>query len=400
VLINLLGNAVKFTHAGQVRLDVSCCSGSDECQFTITDTGIGIRPDDLEKLFEPFVQAEQSSNRNYGGTGLGLTISRQLVALMGGCLEARSEPGVGSRFSFSIALPPADAPAVAQRQPRTNDLIGRRLLIADPSAQVCQVLAEHARYWGMIVTTADATDSTRHIARSPSATVFDVITIDSRLCEDPEMSAALRRLTSAPGTPFTVLLSADPAEADRIARSTGITEVLPKPVGPSTYYNCLTELFQPHSSRPEARGRHVVTGGDAPVRGRVLVAEDNEINQLVAEDLLAAMGYRIDIAHNGEEALELAAANDYVAVLMDCQMPEVDGYEATRRLRRAETGTAHLPIIAMTAGAMASDRQRCLDAGMDDCVTKPVDPDNLERILIRWTADAPLGDPRPTRTSP
>jgi PAS domain S-box-containing protein len=382
VLINLLGNAVKFTTDGEVRLDVAPADSDDRCHFAITDTGIGIEPAILDRLFEPFAQAEQDTSRRYGGTGLGLTISRDLIDLMGGQLKASSRPGVGSTFSFTVALPMADQRAARQKNPVKNLLIGRRLLIADENITSRHLLADHARYWGMVVTASADVESA--IARTERySTEFDVIAVDSGLCDS--QGDALWKLLNldAPGPgpagPRVVLLSKEPTQAQQLAQGGAIADVLLKPVDPSALYNCLIELLGMEPAPAAATER-------PESNGNVLVAEDNAINQMVATEFLAALGYHVDVAHNGQEAVEMATAGAYRAVLMDCQMPVMDGYQATRELRAGERRGTHLPIIAMTAGALAADRQRCLDAGMDDCITKPVDPFELKQLLAHWTA--------------
>ncbi|MFI5894072.1 PAS domain S-box protein [Actinoplanes sp. NPDC051513] len=379
VLINLLGNAVKFTSEGEVRLDVAPAGGDNRCRFAVTDTGIGIEPDILDRLFEPFAQAEQDTCRRYGGTGLGLTISRDLVDLMGGQLEASSRPGVGSTFSFTIGLPLAGRRAARQKHPVKNHLMGRRLLIADGNATSRRLLADHARYWGMIVTPAADVESA--LGAGPASTTFDVIAVDSGLCGNPggALAGLLNPGTAAARGPRIVLLSRELTHAEQHVQGSGVADVLQKPVDPSALYNCLIDLL---GMKPESAAEK-----DLPEsNGNVLVAEDNTINQMVAEEFLTALGYHVDIAHDGRQAVEMAAAGQYRAILMDCQMPVMDGYQATREVRAAERHGRHLPIIAMTAGAMAADRQRCLDAGMDDCLTKPVDPAQLKEILLRWIA--------------
>ncbi|BCY08996.1 PAS domain S-box protein [Actinoplanes sp. L3-i22] len=370
VLINLLGNAVKFTHRGQVRLNVTEQHQDGRCQFTISDTGIGIAPDVLAKLFEPFVQAEQSDNRTYGGTGLGLAISYKLVTVLGGHLDARSTPGVGSTFSFTLPLPTGTAPNAPARSASTL-LVGRRLLIASNNSAQAELLTEHARFWGMAVTTTNA-DALLTDTPASGAISYDIVAVDADAATPLEPIASIARRVRL------VLLAGDPADTERLAERAGAVDVLHRPVDPSSFLDCLLRLFSSGTETltvPALQPQH---------HGRVLVAEDNEINQLVAEEFLTELGYQVDIAHNGQQAIDMADQNEYVAVLMDCQMPKVDGYQATVQLRASEPPDRHVPIIAMTASAMAADRQRCLDAGMDDCITKPVDLHGLGETLAEW----------------
>jgi PAS domain S-box-containing protein len=394
VLINLLGNAVKFTDAGVVRLAVAETGEGDLCRFSVTDTGIGIEPDKLAALFEPFVQAEQSSNRTHGGTGLGLTISRRLVELMGGHLTVTSEPGRGSTFSFTLDLPPSRH-GVGPRRSATVNVIGRRLLLADHVESSRALLADHARHWGMIVT--EAGDE-----RSPlgAAGLTELLNNVDVVVADPtawhlagQDFAALLRTFVRLDRACVIVLSNDPVQSNQLARERGVADVLQRPVDPSTLFDCLVEVLEPCDDEEPADHEPPDDDVARPDHGRILVVEDNPINQMVAEHLLVSMGYAVAIANDGEEAVRMVAADTYVAVLMDCQMPKVDGYEATRRLRRNEVPGRHLAIIAMTAGAMSSELQRCLDAGMDECLTKPISPEKLAEALERWAVKPGVAGP-------
>ncbi|GIM96203.1 PAS domain-containing hybrid sensor histidine kinase/response regulator [Paractinoplanes toevensis] len=371
ILLNLAGNAVKFTHAGQVLIRVDAAptvrDGRREYTFSVSDTGIGIDREKIKELFEPFVQADATTSREFGGTGLGLAISRQLVELMGGELRVDSTPGEGSRFHFRLSL---TEPAGHRARRVRDELAGRRLLLVDPNPTSAAFLAEHVRTWGTDVTTAaTASDARRALADAAAAgRPFDLAVVDHH---PPELDGAA--LVAEMDGPVCLLLTRDAADPVHSG------DVLAKPVGPSALYNYLLQQLRPPAGPPDAR-RPAVPG----TRKRVLLAEDNEINQLVAVDTLDALGYDADIAHNGAEAVELAASGDYEAILMDCQMPKLDGYEATSRVRSQETGR-HIPIIAMTAGVLQDDRRRAYQAGMDDFLAKPIDPDELRATLDRWT---------------
>ncbi|MCU7729346.1 PAS domain S-box protein [Actinoplanes sp. KI2] len=385
VLINLLGNAVKFTDAGAVRLAVAETGEGDLCQFSVTDTGIGIEPDRLAALFEPFVQAEQGSNRTHGGTGLGLTISRRLVELMGGELTVISEPGRGSTFGFTLDLPPS-RPGVGPRRSANVNVIGRRLLLADHVESSRALLADHARHWGMIVTEASGERSPLGVASlSELLEGVDVVVADPAAWQLAGQDfAALLRTFVRGGRACVIVLSNDPAQSNQLAGERGVADVLQRPVDPSTLFDCLVEVLEPRGDEEPADYGPPGDEVTRPGHGRILVVEDNPINQMVAEHLLVSLGYVVDIAEDGEEAVRMVGANSYSAVLMDCQMPKVDGYEATRQIRGDESPGQHLAIIAMTAGAMSNELQRCLDAGMDECLTKPIMPDKLAETLERW----------------
>jgi PAS domain S-box-containing protein len=393
VLLNLLANAVKFTEKGEVLLRVDP-TGDDAAQapgftlsFTVADTGIGIAAPDLARIFKPFSQVDAATNREFGGTGLGLAICEQFVRLMGGRLDVVSEPGLGSRFSFTIALkPPADDSE--SHLPSSNALTGRRLIVVDGSAARRTMMAEHCIAWGLHTVTAANGEDALAILRDASSQgrPCDVAVIDQRL-PDVEGAMLARRITADPDvhTPILIVLTSGSHQDEQAAIAAGASAALPKPVGPSQLYNGLFDLLGPLVEVPahSSFGLHVDPGD----HGLVLLAEDNAINQLVAVDTLETLGYRVDVAHNGIEALALAAAHTYLAVLMDCQMPKMDGFAATAALREREGTGRHTPIIAMTAGALTEDRDRCLAAGMDDHLAKPIDPDELSAALQRWTTE-------------
>ncbi|MBG0568460.1 PAS domain-containing hybrid sensor histidine kinase/response regulator [Actinoplanes aureus] len=387
VLLNLAGNAAKFTQHGEILLRVDPAAPIPDGQplytFSVTDTGIGIGADDLARLFQPFTQADSSTSRQFGGTGLGLTISRQLVELMGGRLEVDTEPGRGSRFAFTIPLH-APPDATGRSRALRPEIVGRRLLITDDNLSTCQLLTEHAQSWHLNVTAVtDARTALEHLrAAARDRQPCDVALIDQHL-PDTDGITLIDQILHDPTipAPHLVLLGSD-ADSYEQARSIGAVEVLNKPVGPSKLYNCLLQLLNPALTATAAS-----TTPPSPAtgdRGRILLAEDNEINQIVAIETLTTLGYHADIAYNGAEAVEMATHHAYDAILMDCQMPRMDGYQATQEIRQHETPDHHTPVIAMTAGALAEDRRRCLDAGMDDYLAKPIDHNQLEAVLERW----------------
>ena len=392
VLLNLVGNAVKFTEHGEVVLRVDVASPDSgrtpRYTFAVVDTGIGIGAQDMARLFEPFTQVDTTTSRRFGGTGLGLTICRQLVELMGGTLEIDSDVGRGSRFSFTIALA-AQSVSASSGMAGKNRLAGHRVLAVDDNETSLRLIAEHTQSWGMQTTTAaDAGTALQQLrTATENGRPYDIAVLDQRMPEIGGIDLA-DRILHDPGipTPIFILLSSDWHEQEQIAAVTGAVEVLAKPVGPSTLYNCLLRLVDPEAAQAAGQRQAPVLPEPDADRGLVLLAEDNDINQMVALDTLALLGYQADVASNGMEALRLAPGRPYRAILMDCQMPTMDGYEATRRLRAQEDDTHHIPIIAMTAGALSEDRQRCLDAGMDDYLAKPINPAELRTVLDRWTS--------------
>ncbi len=400
-LLNLLGNAVKFTGSGEVLLRAEPAGpGPDHrprVTFTVSDTGIGIADKDLDRLFEPFSQIDAATNREFGGTGLGLSITRQLIDLMDGRLEVDSRPGHGSRFWFTVPVTPRPEPA--DRRSAKDLVAARTVLVVDDNPTSRDLITRHATAWGMAPAAAHdghaALERLRAAARDRRP--YDVAVIDQHMPGLDGVTLAAR-IAADPDIPPTglVLLTSGTYADDQRAATAGADAVLRKPVGPSQLYNCLVELLDPDAA---ARAARVSAPAPAPPpaaggRGRILLAEDNAINQMVAVDTLSMLGYEVDIARNGLEALQLAESRQYVAVLMDCQMPKMDGYTATTRLREHEQPDRHVPIIAMTAGALTEDRQRCLAAGMDDYLAKPIDPDQLQAALDRWTREPTPGPGR------
>jgi PAS domain S-box-containing protein len=397
-LLNLLGNAVKFTEQGEILIRATPVTdapdGGLQVSFAVIDTGIGIAPDDLPRLFTAFSQVDASTDREFGGTGLGLPIASQLVELLGGRLDVQSQPGQGSQFSFTIPLAPQAGPA-GRRDRAAHCLSARRLLIVDDNATCRQLISEHAGAWGMEPTAVADGQTALDLLRDAAGQhrPFAVAVIDQHM---PGLSGVhlSQRIIADPAIAATklVLLTSGSYQDDEAAAAAGAVAVLPKPLCPSQIYNCLQDVLDPDAAATARRAQPAPARGRASAdRGVVLLAEDNEINQMVAADNLSMLGYRVDIARNGIEAVHLATTRSYHAILMDCQMPKMDGYAATVQLRQQELPGRHIPIIAMTAGALAEDRKLCLAAGMDDYLTKPIDPEQLRAALSRWitTASSP-----------
>lgn len=395
VLVNLVGNAIKFTDEGEVVVRVAVDDvdgGAVTVRFSVHDTGIGIDEDLKDGIFAAFSQADTSSTRQFGGTGLGLAISSQLVRMMGGALTVDSTPGVGSTFSFSADFDvPGDRREVEAGTGRV--LADRAVLIADDNATHRRVLAEYVRRLGgrpVAVTSAKAVLD--EAARAHAAgDAFDLVLVDTDLLADgPEIG---KRLSEEDyGAPDVILMGTVGSVDRRMPE--GLAGYLAKPVFPS-------ELVEAHAYRERSRSGEIVAEPTIQERKRqpwslkLLLAEDNKVNQMLAVALLRKRGYDVTVADNGLEAVELVKRGDFDLVLMDVQMPKMDGFEATTAIREweADRGAGRLPIIAVTAHAMEGDRQLCLDAGMDDYVSKPIEPEELEAAIARWTGEIPDFEP-------
>ncbi|WP_341890719.1 response regulator [Variovorax sp. YR752] len=390
-LINLLANAVKFTDSGWVRLrgTVAVDDGRRlELRFEVQDTGPGIDATRLAQLFEPFEQADTSLARRHGGTGLGLALTRHLARMMGGDAGADSVVGQGSTFWIRVKLAHAEH---ASGRAGSVSLAGLRALIVDDLPEALAAEAQRLVLFGMDVKTAPNGDAALELVQDEYAAgrTFDVVLVDWRMpgLDGIATLDALRRLLGA-GMPRTILFTAfsDPGLRER-ASAVGCLEVLDKPTSTSALLETLLRLLR-HSAAaalpPAAddRGSARQTLSQRHAGQRVLLVEDNPINREVATELLRRAQLDVETADDGVRAVELASARAYDLILMDVQMPGIDGLEATRRIRRAR-GPA-VAIIAMTANAFDDDRAACIDAGMNDHVAKPVDPDRLYQVLLAW----------------
>ncbi|MBK9245385.1 MAG: GAF domain-containing protein [Burkholderiales bacterium] len=390
VLLNLLANAVKFTEAGEVVLTVSAAASAPaevELNFAVRDTGIGLTPEGMRRLFQSFSQADSSTTRKYGGTGLGLAISRRLAELMGGRMWAESDgPGKGSTFRFTIRAPLAELPPARSRdfvgtQP---ELQGRRLLVVDDNATNRRVLSLQAGKWGMVVRETDSpAEALRWVEQGEA---FDVAILDMHMPEMDGLELAQRMKQLRPALPRVLFSSLGRREGD-VERV--FSAHLAKPVRQSQLFDTLVGLLAREAARREpdrAAGPKI----DATLAERhplrILLAEDNAVNQKLALRILQQMGYRADLASNGLEAVESVGRQTYDVVLMDVQMPEMDGLEASRRITAKWPAGRRPRIVAMTANAMAGDREMCIDAGMDDYITKPIRVEQLVEALMQATA--------------
>jgi PAS domain S-box-containing protein len=408
ILTNLVGNAVKFTERGEVVVRVTLASSTEdaaEVRFEVRDTGIGIDPELRPQLFESFVQADGSPTRRHGGTGLGLAISRRLVQLMGGDIDVESRVGKGSTFWFAVRFERQPVAATAHSTPPTR-LAGRRVLAVDDNATNRQILRQQLGHWGLRVTTVESGAEALAALRKGAASGkrYDLAILDMKMpgMDGLSLARAIKKEKKLEGVRLVLLTSIGQrghgAEASRI----GISAYLTKPVDEADLYDCLVEVLTRGRTRqaPSLVTRHSLQEA-RPQRGaRVLVAEDNEVNQKVAVRILERLGYRVEVADNGREAVEACKRSPYAAVLMDGQMPVLDGFEATRRIRELEGEGRHTPVIAMTASAMKGDRERYLEAGMDDYVSKPVTPESLEAVLKRWVRPARVAAPAASSQEP
>jgi PAS domain S-box-containing protein len=388
-LINLLTNAVKFTRHGWVRVRGELLSQDEHgllARFEVRDTGEGIDPQRLARLFTAFEQADASITRRHGGTGLGLALTRHIATLMGGEIGVHSEPGSGSTFWFTARLGRAN-PARPPAAPVA--LRGRRALVVDDLPETLEVLAERLRDYGLEVSTADGGETAVQRLQSALAAAqpFDVAFIDWRMAplDGLQTLQRLRGVAGAAMAPAILVSAYDEPRLREQALDTGFAAVLVKPITPSALHDALVRVLHAHAPAraPAAQGGEALAQLRRRHTGaRVLLAEDNPINQEVAATLLTAAGLQVELADNGEDAVEMALTRSFDLILMDMQMPRMDGLVAATTIR-AKLGPA-LPIIAMTANAFAEDRAACLAAGMDDHLPKPVVADALYGKLLAW----------------
>ena len=429
VLVNLAGNAIKFTKEGHVLIDIQRGGGNGahaRMRFSVSDTGIGIPRDRIDLLFRKFSQADASTTRRFGGTGLGLAISKRLVDLMGGSIGVESEAGRGSEFWFELDLPFDPGPAPAAAAPSLETLRGVRALVVDDHEINRRILCEQLSAWGMSPVAVpggrEALDALRRAAAAGQA--FEVAILDFRMPDmaGDELGRAIRADPAISAVSLVMLTSSAQRGDANHFRSIGFEAFLVKPVRLALLVQALAAVLDARRSGGERRlvTRHSLASqlaearaaiaeesnarsapARAPgVRVRVLLAEDNPVNQQVGRAMLEKLGCRVDIAGDGREAVRMATRLPYSVVLMDLQMPEMDGLEATQAIRAAEDGTARIPIVALTANAMASDRERCLAAGMDDFIAKPVRPRDLAAALERWSVNSAAAGAAPPSGPP
>ena len=415
VLVNLLGNAVKFTEKGHVFVKVQkMASASGEAGipntmsllFSVQDSGIGIPPDRLSKLFKPFTQADVSTARKYGGTGLGLAISRRLAELMGGRMWAESVPGLGSTFRFTMQVTVAEdskPPAYVAKVPRLADL---KLLILDDNAESRDMLFDQCRLWGML---PQAVENASQAMELISKEQFDVALIDLHLAGKDGVTVAseIQKLPGSAMMPMVLLTPLGKKKSNSDEVRVVFAHAVHKPVKPAQLCAALERaLLSPRAPARPPEPAKVVNKMAETNPLRILVADDNSINQRVAVRILQQLGYTPDVADNGRAVLDQLDQKPYDFIFMDVMMPEMDGLEATRMLRKRQAAGDHahyrsrIVVCAMTAHAMAGDREKCLASGMDDYLAKPVRPKDVRDMLEKWCGKVLAENKTQTATAP
>ena len=422
VLINLVGNAVKFTEQGEVVVRVNKVHDSQEgtvIRVEVADTGIGIPPEHQNRLFQSFTQADSSTTRKYGGTGLGLAICKQLVGLMGGQIGFNSEPGKGTTFWFTVCLQPVVQSSGSGASSRGN-LKGLRVLIVDDNSTNQKILEHYVRAWEMeSVSVLDGPSALQALRQAAAdGRPFDLALLDMQMPEMDGLTLAqvIQQDPALSSVKLVMLTSLGHRGDAEKAKQAGIAAYLTKPIRQVVLFNGLSMLVGAEGKKeaPQLVTRHTVKEAQRREAAHILLAEDNLVNQKVAVRMLERLGFRPDVVKNGCEAVKAWEEGAYDVILMDCQMPEMDGFEATREIRKREMNSkelgvrgkeqeesglpspdsslltphsllpSHIPIIAMTANAMKGDREKCLEAGMDDYLPKPVKPEVLEEVILRW----------------
>jgi PAS domain S-box-containing protein len=393
VLLNLVGNAIKFTQEGEVFVNVTAVEESEKdtlLRVEVNDTGIGIAKETQEKLFEAFTQADSSTTRRYGGTGLGLAIAKQLVKMMGGEIGVTSEPGKGSTFWFTARLQKQQEGAKSSLDGK-RDLTGLRLLVVDDNATNRKIVHHQIISWGMrngcVASGPEALEVLRREAALGDAYDFAILDFQMPIMDGLTLAKAIKADPDLANIRLIVLTSLGQKLTPEELREYGIAASLIKPVRQSELFNCLVNVMCANPPAPRPKPAPVLPPHRNEHAGvRILVVEDNVVNQKVALQQLRKLGYSADLVANGLEAIEALARIPYSLVLMDCQMPEMDGWEATKRIREGEvslTPRRRIPIVAMTADAMQGDREKCIACGMDDYIAKPVRIDDLRGALNR-----------------
>jgi signal transduction histidine kinase/DNA-binding response OmpR family regulator len=391
VMVNLLGNAVKFTHSGEVRvslLESTRDGGSATLHFTVSDTGIGISDEWKTRIFDAFVQTDGSDTRRYGGTGLGLTICSRLVALMGGRIWVESEPGQGSTFHFTATFALASSPGERRPALPAEALHGLLVLVVDDNATNRRILEETLTQWHMRPVLADSGPRALEIIgeRTLAGERFALALLDVQMpgMDGFTLASRIRQDYAFAGPRIMMLSSVEARSMSPESRADGITEHLVKPVMRANLLKAILKVLGRPKEVPAALGQPVLSVAVRPLR--ILLAEDNPVNQKVGVRLLEKQGHSVVLVSTGAEALESSAREPFDVILMDIQMPVMNGYDATRAIRARERNTGgHIPVIALTAHAMQGDREICLDAGMDDYLSKPIQTRDLYETLARWS---------------
>ena len=413
VLINLTGNAIKFTETGGVRITVQTIARTEETvrlKFMVQDTGIGLAPSQIDTLFEAFTQADLSISRKYSGTGLGLAICKRLVSLMGGSIAVESELGKGSNFHFDIELEYIPNTSAMAQLSQIPDLRGLKSLVVDDNQLSRDALVHVLESFSFSTTAASSGfEALDYLRQAAASDPFELVLIDWRMpgmdgIETVRQIKADSRLSHIPQILMTTAYGQE--DIQQLVKQVEVNTLLPKPISRSKLFEAILKVFGHCVPISQRRVKSLeVSEQLRKIQGvQILLVEDNEVNQLIAQELLKSAGLNIDLATNGREAVEKVQVHSYDLILMDIRMPEMDGLEATRRIRSlAEVGNtekerfATVPIIAMTAHAMNTDRAKSLEAGMNDHVSKPVNPQELFAALVRWI---PPGLYSPVPSSP
>jgi signal transduction histidine kinase/HPt (histidine-containing phosphotransfer) domain-containing protein len=399
VLANLIGNAVKFTAAGQATIRVERVGGSADhsiLRFQVRDTGMGIPIDGQRSIFQAFTQADGSTTRRFGGTGLGLAISAQLIELMGGSIGLDSEQGRGSTFWFTARFPHHAEPAAKDTGPKQSQLAGMRVLIVDCDALSARAMSEHVQAWRMrcevVATRVAAMAALQQALEAGDHFAIAILDLQMPGHEWLDLAETIKARPELAGTRVLGLYALGNRPEQNLCRAAGIRALQGKPVRPSRLYNALVGLLAEQPESPPVPPPRPRTTRDISSRmpqlirdaTRILLVEDNLVNQQVEMRMIDRIGYHAQPAANGRIALEKLQLEDFDLILMDCQMPEVDGYTATREIRRREGSARHTSIIGVTAHALPGDREECLRAGMDDYIAKPVMPEDLAAMIDKW----------------
>jgi CheY-like chemotaxis protein/two-component sensor histidine kinase len=394
ILTNLVSNAIKFTEKGEIEVKVTAAPAESDMvklQFEIRDTGVGISPDARRRIFDAFAQEDESTTRKYGGTGLGLAIAKQLSEMMGGAIGVESEPGRGSRFWFTITLKRRRrAEGVSPAQ--FNDLRGIRILIVDDNSTNRSILHDQITAWGMSNGSAENGQKALELLRAAAkqGKPYDLAVVDMNMpgMNGIELARAIKKDPVIASVRLIMLTSVGYLGDYEEALNSGFLSYLSKPVRQSQLYNCLLNVMnEPAGGTPQKQCESAEPVKKCSVfHGTVLLAEDNLVNQEVTRGFLEGLGCQVDIVGNGREAVEALGRKSYDLVFMDCQMPDVDGFEATSIIREQERNKngRRVPIVALTAHALEGDREACLAADMDDYLAKPFTPEQLREKLELW----------------
>jgi len=387
IIMNLGNNAIKFTDAGEVAVSVICTdAGKDEhtIEVKVRDTGLGIKPHQIKTLFDSFQQADTSTSRRFGGTGLGLSICKHLINLMGGEIAINSEYGKGSEFSFSITLPNSEHQMSTGKE-RLDD---KSIFVVDDNETNLIVMHKYLSYAGAEVTEArdgmEAIELLKH--GSEVGKKYDAILLDMQMPHMDGIEFALELNSIEEYCDIPRMMISSMGQEEHITPESKISMFLSKPIREKEFIRSVVELISLNEVNEDQSP--VAVDGSISYKANVLLAEDNVVNQMVATAMLELLGVKPDVADNGQEAVDLFKSNEYDIVIMDCQMPVMDGFEATRQIREHEkkSGRAPVPVIALTANALLEDQEKCLSVGMDDHVAKPVDDDAFKNIFKKWIA--------------